>query len=182
MNQQIIDMENFDLDESLEELAKKRYAMPPVVVAALRQAGLHATKRLLNMVSDEDAFEALSAKDQLRLIELIMDRAYGRSETASGNDAAVAKLGENTGRTSDHAQQLDQLRERELKARRRTPIPNNDDVLAQLDEQNRAALPARRAGGAAPQSSSPAPYDPRNRGVTQNVVALRRSTEKPDAG
>lgn len=152
-NPNVVDMENFDLDESLEELAKRRYAMPPVVIAALRQAGNKATARLLKMVEDDSIFDKLAPKDQLRLIEVVMDRAYGKSETAAGHDLTQARLNGDPSKNSDHAKQLDELKKREARISNSQvggqrgrhalpkPTPSDDDVLRQVDSMRNRPVP-----------------------------------------
>lgn len=113
MTAQVIDMDkHFDVDAQLEELSRKRFAMPPVVIAALRQAALKGTHRLLQMIEDDAIFGKMRPQDQLRVIELVMDRAYGKAETASSSALTHAKadaLTGNAGKKNDHTAQLEAI-------------------------------------------------------------------------
>lgn len=191
MNTQVIDMAHFDVDEAMEELSRKRYSMPPAVIAALRQAGALATQRLLQMVADEDTFGKLNATQQMRLIELVLDRAYGKSETAASNELAQAKLG--NGGETDHAKELEEIekRARSIEAQRRNQrrlagVPKHEaqsprDILNQIDSQHGFSKDGpypseenlgERVGVPSPRNR---PVPPKER--EQNVVALRRGRD-----
>lgn len=104
----IVDMsEHFDVDAQMEELSRKRFSMPPAVVAAFRQAAMKGATRLLNLVEDDAQFSKLRVQDQVRVLELIFDRAYGKTETASSHAAAEGKT--NPTKRSDHSDQLDAI-------------------------------------------------------------------------
>ena len=76
--------------------------MPNEVWALVQGSGVEAAHRLSEMLQPTK-FNALAAKDKMRLIELAMSRAYGRPDagvkrsvqvqlSASGNDAVAASL------------------------------------------------------------------------------------------
>lgn len=179
---QTIDMDNFDVDATLEELSRKRYSMPPVVIAALRQAGQKATQRLLAMIEDDKIFNKLTPNNQLRVIEAALDRAYGKSETAASNELAMSRLSDDPKKQGDHAKQLDEIQKRaQLHAnsgspRRRLPNMSGADLLRQLDKTSPSG-PYPEDGetrGRHDPSSLSDGGAPRNRPVPPNVVALRR--------
>lgn len=104
----VVDMgEHFDVDAQMEELSRKRFSMPPAVIAAFRQAAMKGAARLLNLVEDDAQFSKLRVQDQLRVLELIFDRAYGKTETASSH--AVAEVKTSPVRRSGHSDQLDAI-------------------------------------------------------------------------
>lgn len=179
----VVDMDQFGLDPQLEELARKRYSMPPVVIAALKQAGQKATQRLANMVMDDKTFGSLSPKDQLFVIREVMDRAYGKSETAASNDLANQRLNGADGNGTDHASQLEEIAKREaLNKRSRRGLPSPKDVLASMDQQygfsEDGPYPSSEEGEGrtSPSPTSGRGAERRNRPVppSENVVALRR--------
>lgn len=188
-NEQTIDMDNFDVDATLEELSRKRYSMPPVVIAALRQAGQKATQRLLKMVEDDKIFEKLSPNNQLRVIEAALDRAYGKSETAASNELAMSRLSDDPKKQGDHAKQLDEIQKRAQlhgnagAPRKRLPNMSGADLLRSLDRTSPSGpYPEDGEGRATSHSPSLSENDgsghqTRNRPVPPNVVALRRRGE-----
>lgn len=104
---------HFDVSEELDKLAAQRFAMPPAVVAAFKQAAQVATMRLLTMVSDEATFNKLSTNSKLKVMDMIFDRAYGKNETASASQLANHRTGaEGSTDKGKHAQQLDAIAER----------------------------------------------------------------------
>lgn len=108
---QVVDMrEHFDVDATLEAIAKERFAMQPAVIAALRQAAAKSAQKLLNLVSSDD-FGKLPVDKQVRVFELVFDRAYGKAETASSSMVAMHKTG-NVSTTTDHSRDLDRIEQR----------------------------------------------------------------------
>ena len=93
MNAPLVDMdEHLSFDNVVNGAMIERYAMPAVVVAALRQAGKHAVMKLLTMI-ESDKFDKLPIDKQLQIINLALDRAYGRSETASSSLSVIQRAG-----------------------------------------------------------------------------------------
>lgn len=185
----VVDGDRFDVDAEMAALAVRRYAMPPAVIAALRQAGAKATERLLNMVTNDKVFNSLSPKDQMALLTLTLDRAYGRTEASTVADVNLAKIGDDPSKKSDHAAQLEEIAAREASSRRlaqsrgqgmtpRRLIESIDRHSAAQKSNNKTAgspyLPAEQ-GDAGRTSASPA--QTRNRPVPPQgqVVELRRA-------
>lgn len=106
---------HFDASAEAEKLLNARFAMQPVVVAAFRQAAQLAAARLLSIMSDDSKFNKLSPKDQAKFMELIFDRAYGKSETASTSTLTDLK----TGQGANHADHGNELRAIEARAMER---------------------------------------------------------------
>ena len=187
-NETVVPYEPFDVDRELAELAKRRYQMPPVVLAALRQAGQKAVMRLLKMVTDDKVFESLSPKDQLKVIEAVMDRAYGRSETATAADIGAARLGNDEGENSDHFKQIEEIQKRAKLADsqgRRRGLMSPQQALDQLDRQlekrtsARGPYPSVEDAEVVPSSEAPLPRaERRNRPVPPNVVELRGNSRE----
>ena len=196
----VVDMTNFDMDSEMDELIRKRYSMPPHVIAALKQAGQLAAMRLLQLVGDDKKFDKLRPTDQLKVMEMIFDRAYGKSESASSNELASLRIGDaNGGDKSDHAKQLEAIEARAAKRlgnARRLPSPSGStsggsvdvsDVEPDVDSIVEATV--SRGGSMDDALENVASVFPElgikskratregggNRAVTQrNVVALRR--------
>lgn len=66
---------------SLAEALRERYAMPDVVNAALQRAGAIAAKRLLDLMENDAKFESLTPSKQVAIIERVLDRVYGKSDS-----------------------------------------------------------------------------------------------------
>lgn len=163
-NNTVIDMdEHFDVDATMDELVQKRFSMPPAVVAMFRQAATLGALRLLNLVNDEDAFNKLRAADKVRILELIFDRAYGKSETASNHDLTQVKVGGGDKRSA-HSDALDKIAVRAAR-RRALPSPNGDEDAEDAIE---ASLDAAGVGSMA------AFPELRERAKSAKVVTLRR--------
>lgn len=112
--------EHFDVDEAMEALSRQRFAMPPVAIAAFRQAALKGSIKLLKLVEGAD-FDNMSTKDKLAVLEMIFDRAYGKAETASTSAMTAHKTGEGVKDTSDHGKQLDTINARMAARKQRFP-------------------------------------------------------------
>ena len=61
---------------------KLRYAMPLQAVDNVQTAGVVASSRLLDMLTDEDTWDKMRPSDRLRLIELSMTQAFGRIDSS----------------------------------------------------------------------------------------------------
>ena len=179
-NNVTIDMStNFDVDEALDKLAHERFSMPPAVIAAFRQAAQVSALRLLSLVSDEEKFNRMSTNSKLKVMDMIFDRAYGKSETASTAAVAAYKTGQ--GDSADkgkHADQLDKIAERAaLMAAKRQP--------ARLEGAARSKGDSFDDGGTGSLMSMPHGIYPelsgrRSRGSAQSV-SRRADTDAADA-
>lgn len=146
MTDQVINMsEHFDVEASLEAAVNERFAMPAPVIAAFRQAAMQTAQHLLNTVSSPD-FSKLPIKDQIKVMELVFDRAYGKSETASSSMLALSKTGQ-LDSNGDHGKQLEEISARmdrtdrkfpELKKARATRQVALASQPSQSDTQERA--------------------------------------------
>lgn len=120
----VVDMDtHFNVDAAMEEMMQKRFAMPPVVIAAFRQAAMKGAVRLAQLVQDDEKFSKMRVADQLKVLEMVFDRAYGKNETASASAIAGTKTGE--GQKSKHSDQLDMIAER---AAKRKALPSDDEL------------------------------------------------------
>lgn len=121
MNVTVNMQDNFDLDATLEAVARERFAMPPEVIAAFRQAAMVSAQHLLNVVSDKETFSKLKTQDQLKVLEMVFDRAYGKSETASTSLTALHKTGQLDSGSDSHASQLSAIEKRMQRRNQRFP-------------------------------------------------------------
>lgn len=119
MNMPTVNMDNFNIDEELENAFNQRFAMPPIAIAAFRQAALKGAVKLMQMVESE-AFDKMPTKDKIDILNLIFDRAYGKSETASNSAITAMKTGQGQN-NSDHGKQLTAISERMAKRQRALP-------------------------------------------------------------
>jgi hypothetical protein len=107
----IVDLsEHGTFDDAVSIAMNERFSMPLVVVAALRQAGKKVTLRLLEMVQDDAQFDKMTPAEKMKLAELVLDRAYGRTETASSSMKTAHQTGQTT--ASDHGRQLEEIEAR----------------------------------------------------------------------
>ena len=121
MTEPVVNMtEHFDVDATMEAVTRERFAMPPAVIAAFRQAAMKSAAHLLKLVEDEKAFGKLKINDQLKVMELIFERAYGRAETATSSMMGMHKTGQ-LDSTGDHSRQLKTIEERMAKRDRQFP-------------------------------------------------------------
>lgn len=111
--------EHFDVDATLDALATERFSMPPAVIAAFRQAAMKGAAKLLTMI-ESDGFDKLKTQDQLKILEMTFDRAYGKSETASSSLATLHKTGQLETSTG-HGDALDQIEARAKSRDRKFP-------------------------------------------------------------
>lgn len=148
---QVIDMDNFDVDEAMEQVMRKRFAMQPAAVAAFRQAAAIGVKRLLAMVSDDAKFDKLSTSDKLKVLEMIFDRAYGKTETASMSDMTNYRTGQDSekGNKERHSTQLSEIADRMKQNRRALPDQRQHEVFPEL-RQKRSAMHSTRGGNVVP--------------------------------
>lgn len=123
----------------LEELATARFSMPPAVIIAFRAAAKKGAERLLDLVEDDAKFSKLRPQDQFKLIEMIFDRAYGRSETASTSALTAMKTGQN-GNSTSHQSQLEAIHKRHVETQRKQlavtgrRLAGRDDTASQGGE------------------------------------------------
>lgn len=166
-----IDMStHFDVDKALDDLAKARFSMPPVVVAAFRQAAQISAMKLLTMVADP-RFDKLSVNAKLKIMDMIFDRAYGKSETASTAALAEHKTGGGEQRDKGkHAEQLDAIAARAVSAStRRQPAKLSSPRGDSFDDGGDGSLTAM------PHHVYPELAGKRSRGSAQNVARAEGS-------
>ena len=163
-NEVVVKMdEHFDVDGAMEALARQRYAMPPVAIAAFRQAALKGSIKLLKLV-ESDAFDNLSTRDKLAVLEMVFDRAFGKAETASTSAITAHKTGADAdnGKT-EHGKQLAAIEARMAARKQRYPELEKT-VRAEPQERKDSATAAieqvRRV------ASDPNQNPVRNRAVT----------------
>lgn len=120
MAETVIDMQqHFDIDATMDALATERFSMPPVVIAAFRQAAMKGAQKLNEMISS-DKFDGLKTQDQLKILEMAFERAYGKSETASSSLQTLHKTGQLSS-DNDHGKALDQIEARAKSKDRKFP-------------------------------------------------------------
>jgi len=78
----VVRMGDGDPDSIITAAMAERYAMPAVVVAAMKQAGKHLSIKMLKLV-ESDKFDKLPVATQLKVAEFVFDRAFGKSDSAA---------------------------------------------------------------------------------------------------
>ena len=111
-------------NELMTAVMRERYAMPTAVVAALRQTGKLLTLKMLRLVASEK-FDKLPVSTQLAVFNSIMDRAFGKGDSALAALALQEKMGALTPEKAeggDAAKQLEDIEARmefpEMRTRR----------------------------------------------------------------
>jgi hypothetical protein len=152
-----------------DNVLAERYAAPAVVVAALKRAGKIAAFRLLAMLEDE-RFADLPVKTQLEVLNLALDRAYGKIDSqvqvARVRDAAAA----NQSDSLSLGKQLDKIEGWT------PPEMRKSSGAASRNGRVRPAPPDPFEGGETPSDRSPAVIEGQSlRPASSNVVRLPRS-------
>lgn len=128
------------LDQMIEEVQRRRFAMQPEAVVAFRQAAAIAVRRLLDLVKDDAKFNRMSTKDKLKVLDMIFDRAYGKSETASMASMTEFRTGQDEGAKDRqiHAAQISDIEQRMRANRRALPDARAQEVFPELRKKQRA--------------------------------------------
>lgn len=138
----VVRMDQTDPDSIITAAMAERYAMPAVVVAAMKQAGKHIAIKLLKLVED-DKFDDLPVSTQLRLAEFIFDRAFGKAESAAVSIALSHKINPQVHQSSDSSTRL-----RAIEQRMQFP------EMRKTRSASRAHIPAKDAGSRAADDTS----------------------------
>ena len=107
----IVRMDQIDPDSIITAAMAERYAMPAVVVAAMKQAGKHISIKLLQLV-ESDKFDSLPISTQIKLAEFIFDRAFGKAESAAVSIALNHKINPQITQSSDASTRLRAIEQR----------------------------------------------------------------------
>lgn len=70
-------------DEIQRKAVHYRYAMDNVSQKLLKETGRRAAMRLFEMMDNTEKWDSIGPRNQLSLIELALNRAFGRTETVS---------------------------------------------------------------------------------------------------
>ncbi len=126
----IVRMDQIDPDSIITAAMAERYAMPAVVVAAMKQAGKHISIKLLQLVESEK-FDRLPISTQIKLAEFIFDRAFGKAESAAVSIALNHKINPQIAQSSDASTRLRAIEQRrqfpEMRKTRSASRPSQDD-------------------------------------------------------
>ena len=125
----IVRMDQIDPDSIITAAMAERYAMPAVVVAAMKQAGKHISIKLLQLVESEK-FDKLPISTQIKLAEFIFDRAFGKAESAAVSIALNHKINPQITQSSDASTRLRAIEQRrqfpEMRKTRSASRPSQD--------------------------------------------------------
>ena len=126
----IVRMDQIDPDSIITAAMAERYAMPAVVVAAMKQAGKHISIKLLKLV-ESDKFDTLTVATQIRLAEFIFDRAFGKADSAAVSIALNHKINPQITQSSDASTRLRAIEQRRQfpemrKTRSASRLPQDD--------------------------------------------------------
>ena len=94
--------EFLDPDALMHAAMQERYAVPAVVVAALKQSGKKVAIKMMKLI-ESDRFDKLPIQTQLNIAEFVFDRAFGKAESASVSMALNHKISNNGGNPEHEA-------------------------------------------------------------------------------
>jgi len=109
-NAPLVRMGETDPDALVTAAMRERYAMPAVVVAALKQSGKRLAVKLMTLIESDD-FDRLPIDTQLKITEFVFDRAFGKSESASSSLALQHRIRKDTGEIGDSISNSKRLKE-----------------------------------------------------------------------
>jgi hypothetical protein len=99
-NAPLVQMGETDPDALVTAAMRERYAMPAVVVAALKQSGKRLAVKMMALIESEK-FDRLPIDTQLRVTEFVYDRAFGKAESASSSLALQHRIEQAAGGPQD---------------------------------------------------------------------------------
>lgn len=67
----------------------QRYAIDPASLKILKEAGRRAALRLFDMITKDETWENLNDRSRIVLLELALNRAYGKVETITVEEKAL---------------------------------------------------------------------------------------------
>ena len=144
------------MDELITVLEHNRFAMPPHILAALRQMAAAGMVGIAENFRPEN-FKKLKLREQLDLMTFIMDRTYGKPDSAVGAASTASKTSQGGGDGGTGAAQGREL-----------------DAIAERAAKSGRALPEfRRVGGAATTDG--------NKPTDGDVVSMVLSPEQREA-
>ena len=144
----IVRMDQTDPDSIITAAMAERYAMPAVVVAAMKQAGKHISIKLLKLVEDEK-FDSLPVETQLKLASFIFDRAFGKAESAAVSIALSHKINPKITANSDASSRLRAIEQRRQfpEMKRTRSASKEPDSAANDTPPDRVSLSESAHGG-----------------------------------
>lgn len=77
-------------DEIHRAAIQHRYAMDSVSQKLLKETGRRAAMRLFAMLGDDDKWDKVGPRNQIALMELALNRAFGRVETVTAEEKLVS--------------------------------------------------------------------------------------------
>lgn len=79
-------------DQVRKAAATDRYSIDAGSVKLLKETGRRAVLKMFDMLADEEQWKSMGPRNQMALLEMAMNRAFGRVETVT----AEAKLADST--------------------------------------------------------------------------------------
>lgn len=99
--------EGGDGDAGDSKSAPRRYEHDAYAQKLIRETGRRAARRFFQMVDNDAFWEGLSPRVQAKLIEMALDRAYGKVETVTAEEkSAAGQQGEIAGALPSHLRAL----------------------------------------------------------------------------
>lgn len=151
------------------EALEGRYDMPAAVEAALNLAGRKATQMLLDLL-DDPATQALKPMQRLAFIERIMDRVYGKPESALAVMALKARM---------QGYGLDGRGPAAAPNGRGGSMPSLTEQLDELEDRGEIA-PRSRSDSRAASRASDSPVADGGGGVTEEDALAAATGMTPD--
>lgn len=108
-------------------------SIPPIVWEILQEAGDVASQRLLDLISDDVKFSRLSTKDQIKLIEMAFNRAYGLPDSPMKKNVHLHLDKDDKGASVN---MLDELAHKAMRQLPEFRSPDRGTIPASADKQS----------------------------------------------
>lgn len=84
----------------------QRYALDSTSAKLLKETGRRAAMRLFNLLGDDDKWDQVGPRNQIALIDLALNRAFGRIETVTAETKLMEDKTEVAGALPNHLRAL----------------------------------------------------------------------------
>jgi len=93
-------------DKIAKASKEQRYALDSASAKLLKETGRRAAMRLFNLLGDDDKWDAVGPRNQIALLDLALNRAFGRIETVSAEAKLMDDKSEIAGALPNHLRAL----------------------------------------------------------------------------
>lgn len=94
-------------EDRIQKVGKdQRYALDSTSAKLLKETGRRAAMRLFNLLGDDDKWDQVGPRNQIALIDLALNRAFGRIETVTAETKLMEDKTEVAGALPNHLRAL----------------------------------------------------------------------------